>query len=178
MVSRLHQHDAERNPRLRGKRCCFCLAVLAVPLIVVLWFYVFAHDWNLWKLDRSFRLINHPTGTMCVVHKRELGLLIGNGNHCDYFVGELRTYSVSKPKVSQFYERMTVLNPVSGKKEGLEVAFIDNGEVRGYKYPEFEVPDPIVEMARSLKQKHDKNRYYIVYILDAGHDVGLDIRCI
>jgi hypothetical protein len=120
--------------------------------------------------------MKHPADTALVNHEREVGTLVGNGSHCDYFVGELRTYAGSKQSVLRFYEDRTLWNPISGGRQDLEVAFIDNGKVI---WPaDLEMPDPVSDMARSLKLKHDRRSCYVVYILDSGYGCGLDVRCL
>ena len=48
------------------------------------------HDRRLEQLEQVFAKLQHPPGSRELAFESELGLLQGNGNHCDYFVGALR----------------------------------------------------------------------------------------
>lgn len=61
------------------------------------------HQLHLLRLEQRFDAIEHPTGSRLVARESALGLLEGNGNHCDYFVGELRLSSSSEAELKTFY---------------------------------------------------------------------------
>lgn len=62
-----------------------------------------AHEQKLWRLEGSFRDVTHPAATALVTKRSRVGLLLGNGNHCDYFVGELRRTALSKELIREAY---------------------------------------------------------------------------
>lgn len=67
-----------------------------------------ANDKYLAILDHEFSSLTHPASTRHMRSEKRFGLLDGNGNHCDYFVGELRTYHDSKHNICQFYHDVTL----------------------------------------------------------------------
>lgn len=75
------------------------LFVLALPVLVIavpqLWVR-HAHDQRLKRLEVSVANLKHPPGTRELAIESDLGLLQGNGNHCDYFVGALRAGPVAQ----------------------------------------------------------------------------------
>ena len=73
----------------------------------------------------AFKMIEHPSDTTSVVRKARVGLQVGNGNHCDYFVGELRTYDGDRQAIEAAY---------AGQRPGGEIAwlavvFVDAGVI-------------------------------------------------
>ena len=50
------------------------------------------HNLRLSRMKRLLDEISHPDNTEYIFSRSVLGLLAGNGNHCDYFVGEMRSF--------------------------------------------------------------------------------------
>lgn len=158
----------------RRRPCCVgCVGVLVLSL-VPMWFYVFSHDWNLWRLGRQFGRLSHPSGTHVVENKRELGLLIANSNHIDYFVGQLRSYTGPRERVLAYYRGKTVWNPISKRRQAVEVVFVA-GFVRG-DMVDLAWPFPVVDMVDRWKKRRSGDGLYIVYVFDPGYPCGLDLR--
>ena len=72
----------------------------------------------------------HPEGTEPLTTYSELGILSGNGNHCDYFVGHLRAHTSARESIDRFYKGTSFVNPVSGESESVRLVwFPDDGEL-------------------------------------------------
>lgn len=85
------------------------------------------------EMEESLRAIAHPDGTESVKVEKAVGLLIGCGNHRDFFVGELRTFSGNRDEIRAFYAGITIHNPVSDAAQAVEVAFVEpDGKLDGY----------------------------------------------
>lgn len=84
----------------------FALLLLALPVLLIavpqLWVR-HAHDRRLQRLEETFANLKHPPGTRELAIESDLGLLQGNGNHCDYFVGSLRAGPVAQPALVDDY---------------------------------------------------------------------------
>jgi hypothetical protein len=64
-------------------------AIVALLLIVTVFPFArdtISHDLGLRHMAKSFSVIEHPDGSTHVETFTAVGLLAGNGNHCDYFV--------------------------------------------------------------------------------------------
>ena len=150
-----------------------CVGVMAV---LALWPVVGAprvNDYRLWKVERSFRAIDHPPGTKLIKRLREVGLLIGNSNHCDYFVGELRSYTGRPEAIAAAYRSAKVWNPLPDGGE-IRVVFLKDGQIP--EEERFETPYKLREM-KEWGDVPAKGKMYFVYFLAAGQDPGLDLRC-
>ena len=62
------------------------------------------HDFRLRQMKRDFARLSHPAGSRVLAARSKLGLLEGNGSHCDYFVGELRVAPLDVEALQAFYE--------------------------------------------------------------------------
>ena len=78
---------------------------LLVPLALVLAVVspCLPHQVHLLRLEQRYDAIEHPTSSRLIARTSALGLLEGNGNHCDYFVGELRLAASSEAALRTFY---------------------------------------------------------------------------
>jgi hypothetical protein len=61
------------------------------------------HDLKLVQVKKQYRALSHPAASRAIAFEADLGLLEGNGNHCDYFVGELRATKVPLANVRLAY---------------------------------------------------------------------------
>lgn len=162
---------------------CLSLALILIgPIGYFLWSQVFVHDWMLARFRQTFAAVRHPATTMKVRAYSDLGLLIGNGNHCDFFTGELRSYSCSRRDVLNAYAAQSFRSPFGSEQLPVEVVFIENGRLRpgiivhgdtGYDGP-FPLERILSKEGVILSRS---NRFYIVYLFDPGYPVGFDIRC-
>ena len=141
------------------------------------------HEHLLWQFSQKYAKVKHPASTRHVRDYKELGLLIGNGDHCDLFVGELRSYTCSRQQLLKQYASQKFWSPISEEYLPVEILFIDKGKVEsGILYHgeiESQLPAPIERIAADAKAAKERSkRYYIVYIFDPGYDAGFDVRCL
>lgn len=61
------------------------------------------HQLYLVAMERQYRAVVHPPDSRVLAEESDLGLLEGNGNHCDYFVGELRVFRQPLAELQAFY---------------------------------------------------------------------------
>ena len=162
---------------MRGRRKSILLWVGYILLLacVVLPFPIYkdylVHEFKLYREVWAFHQLKHPAGTSQIAFQKYLGLYLGNGNHCDYFVGELRQYTGDRKSVENFYAGKVVDNL------GVSVAFADNAdfldELRQSDLPFRFDALPLSSESTSPVPDH----LYIVYIFDMDFDPGWDIRC-
>jgi hypothetical protein len=86
------------------------------------------HDRTLGDLENRWGKLRHPPGTEQITVRSELGLLLGNGNKCDYFVGEARSTSETKETIRAHYAREAQRAPGRFKEYDLRVTFFDEEE--------------------------------------------------
>jgi hypothetical protein len=138
----------------RGARIAasIVLAVLALPLTVTAGALsvAFVNDLRLSKF--SGQLFDHPLPprSRAVASSSEVGILTGNGNHCD-FVARLELASdLAIDQVRAHYERLHLSPAIPGG--------VDGGL-------------PFIEVARTPRGT------YSVDAIDAPYGAGLDMRC-
>ncbi len=157
-----------------SKNLPLVLLPLGLVLLVVLLFAgsMPVHEWKAWNLSRALGAVRHPAGTSHVTSQRRVGLLLGNGNHCDFFAGELRKYSGTREQLQAAYAGMTVPSPFGRYPEEVRIAFFEAPEARPLDLPsDFDEPgewDVPPSEAPSL---------YLVYLFNGGHETGYDLRC-
>ena len=89
------------TPMKRLSRMVFWVVLIPAALAAALPFVrdPVVNEWRSFRFRSRFAAISHPSGTERVRYESRFGLLVGNGNHCDYFAGELRTYAGTKESV-------------------------------------------------------------------------------
>jgi hypothetical protein len=130
----------------------------------------FLHDYTLYREVNAFRQLNHPAGTSRIAFKKFLGLYLGNGNHCDSFIGELRRYTGEQQSIETFYSGKIVADL------GVGVTFVENGEFPE-QFRQWSLPyrlDSLSAWLDSPAIPHD--HLYLVYISDIDLDPGWDFR--
>jgi hypothetical protein len=124
------------------------------------------------KFEHVFQSLPHPTNTHSLGFEKRFGLLVGNGNHCDFFLGEIRTYNSSKEAVEKYYSAVIFKNPKSGLDEDVEISFIENGAFQRFSLPyDLETLD-----GWKLKSAFTNQPLYLVYIL-RQYAANSDPRC-
>lgn len=181
---RVNNEVSKKTDRLESRQrrgCGVAVSVLVLCLLCILWFGIFEHDYRLWRMGRTFAGVQHPAGTRHVKSYRQLGLLIADSNHVDYFVGELRTYTGSREDVIRRYSSQKFWSDYEQCNLPVEVLFLDKGRVEaGILYHGeigFQLPYP-VDCAIDEMKKHGRpaDHLYFVYIFDPGYSPGLDGR--
>jgi hypothetical protein len=129
------------------------------------------HDYAFYQETQAFRRLKHPAGTSLVSSKKFLGLYLGNGNHCDYFLGELRRYSSDEQTIKAFYAGRTSADPEVG------IMFLENGEFPDNAWNW--MPYKFDSLSTWLDTP-DEPRDHLYLIYDWGIislDPGWDLRC-
>lgn len=109
------------------------IAAAGASLIILLLFYFLVrgvpiHDLRLWILGRNFRevALYHPPESKLLHKKKYLG---GPHEHgflrCDFFVGELRSSSLSKEKIRQAYDGRSIKSINHLGRTPLKALFFD-----------------------------------------------------
>ena len=153
---------------------CAVLFLLALPFVG----HSLINDFKLHHFRASFARLPHPPGTTLVRRVSDVGLLAGNGNHCDFFVGELRTYTGSEDSIVRFYSPKSVWSPNSNAPEALDsIIFLEGEEIPGVERDYLPTDHQDIS-AWSLPRSRRGEKLYIVYRLDSGvFNSGCDIRC-
>jgi len=178
MESEIESEDVLRKRfQVRG----ITVLIIQVGICATIFWFLFGatllHNWNLMQLDKSFGRVVHPQQTAHLSSVNEVGLLIGNGDHCDFFVGHLRSFTGSRKNIQNFYSKSKIWNPLNNSLQPIDILFLENGEIpssqRDYLPREFD------SASRWLSTPLDrKQNYYLVYFFDVGYDAGFDVRCL
>jgi hypothetical protein len=120
-------------------------------------------------MEEELAHIQHPVGTTFVSKRAKLGLLFGSENHCDFFVGELRSTDLSRGEVASFYQRQSI--STDSGPVGLEVSILDK-ELQKRMPPGLESP----ESWRPLRE-YSSEAYLYVVSATTTDKAGDDRRC-
>jgi hypothetical protein len=135
------------------------------------------HNRKLEIMHQSFSSLGHPAGTSSIARQKKVGLLSGQGNHCDYFVGELRSYTGETNIVREWYRRLTISGP-DQRRYDLDILFLKDGS---FTDPDagWKLPNCCDESREWLYRTEDrKNDFYLVFCLLVGfEEPGGDWRC-
>jgi len=163
----------------RDAKLCWRWVLSLILLCSLAYFLFLSHDVYLWQLSRSLTALKHPQHTQRVAVVKDLGLLVANGNHCDYFVAEMRSYSgdLSPDSIEKFYRNSQIWNPLNRRYERVSVGVVENG---GIKSDEdwTGTGDFLKDYFKSyLPRKLSNQKLYFVLFLDVGNSTGCDLRC-
>lgn len=160
------------QPSLAGCLRQILLGVVVLVALVLVPFLgdAFRNDWNLWRLALAVQAIRHPPGTGPVAARREVALW-GNGNHCDFFAGELRLVTTTRQEVERFYRDTQVTILVSGERVAVQLAFFDKGSATDEGLP------GDYQSLAMWGVRNPLGSYYAVFVLDPGYPPGCDLRC-
>src|SRR5712691_9687099 len=157
------------------------LAVLGLSLLVIgsCSLPYILHNRALSHVRALYPRIKHPPLGFAVTSFSKVGLCAGgNGNHCDYLVGEIRESDDSPAQIKQFYSgfSLPMMDPVTsqwgpGQDVPVSVEFPDTeGDSGVLKY---DIPDAV----RRARAKQHKKTLYVVYVLDGGYEPNGDLGC-
>jgi hypothetical protein len=147
----------EALPRQRRRWPFFvCLALLASIVAYTSVFEIpeWRNDEKLARLQERVSMLPLPPDTESDLRASasEVGLLAGNGNHCDYLVHLALVTKLPDAEIARHYQSVTV--------EG-----VDGGELSGTVYV-----SPSGSWRAGFKS-------VIVEFFDGGHEAGFDLRC-
>ena len=83
---------------------------------------------HLYRIVDSVDALPSPPGTRRLAGHSAVGLLVGNGNHCDFFAGVLMKSQQPPEAVLKHYRGKTVYNPVTGTNQDVEVSILTRTE--------------------------------------------------
>lgn len=118
------------------------------------------HDVHLISVERRYRAIAHPPDSRSLARESDLGLLEGNGNHCDYFVGELRATHLTRAELEKFYGAHT------------EIEVLEQRVVPPY----VSSPRDRLQLVAARASPAPGELLYIAFVFDQ-EAAGEDIRC-
>ncbi len=134
------------------------------------------HDYALLQFKRSFSRVTHLRSSVLLHEWSQVGLLEGNGNHCDYLAAQFRETDQSPAEVRQHYAPFTV--PRSDPS--YETGFGAEVPVR-VEFPDLRTTDlahlTSAETNAAIHRKRTKKTLYVVYAIDAGYPPDFDFRC-
>ncbi len=131
------------------------------------------------RVRAEYSRITHPASSSALASFSQLGIAAGgNGNHCDYLVGEIRESDDAPEQIKAHYStfHFPMLDPqnsqwAAGEDVAVSVEFPgtrdDSGILR------YDIPD----LLRKARTQQRKKTLYVVYILDGGYEPNGDWRC-
>jgi hypothetical protein len=115
------------------------------------------------EYEQVFRETPHPLGTSKVAFKSLVTRPPGNGSHCYYLVGEVRSFSGNQARIKAFYS-----------EKQIQLQFFEHGQLDRFPY------SWLSQLADWEISKVDSGEnYYLIYILNSRIDdyKSIDFRC-
>ncbi len=131
-------------------------------------------------LDRvraEYSSVTHPSSSSALRSFSQLGIVSGNGNHCDYLVGEIRESNDSSEQITAHYSALNfpMLDPQNSQWGDQPV--LVSIEFPGTRENTGILRDNIPELVTKARQTQRKKTLYVVYLLDGGYEPRGDWRC-
>lgn len=148
---------------------------VGVIFLVKVFSSVHEHNEYLHQLTEKFNRIEHLKSSQKELEFKGVGLLAGNGNHCDYLVGQIRASDVSRDEIQSFYDEMNRRNKNDKNSQINQIKIIFYND--GLLVEDDAIPEVYSHLS-AIVPDYDKNlNYYIVYVFDGSYDPGYDYRC-
>lgn len=121
-------------------------------------------------LETSFKEIQHPGGTEQIALQKEVGQFAGDNQKCDFFIGEVRSYTGTPENIQTFYAGQKV------KDFGdVRVVMLENNSV-----PETEktnLPGNLNSLSQWNLPPAAKGPLYLVYVFSVDNDTYNSLQC-
>jgi len=202
----MNEEELDRRPiwrRFFRKLGCFTL--ISIPVVVIILIgdsscrRFLPNNLQLGTLKAEVAAVPTPTNSRLPAEHAEVGLLVGMGNHCDFYVGQLWCTELAEDDFASYFHQFSVGGvdvPMrgGGGKTGIQrvgnmvkcvrinpgdsrlsfvVVQMDKGgadtEIFGYR-------SSLGDWGVTGNECKNGDIYH-VYVLDDGHDSTGDIRC-
>ena len=164
--------DRNRDPSL----IYVWLAIIAIILMQILSkrvepvFRNLEKEMALQDLEAEFDGIQHPEKTTPLARQKAAGLFTETSQACDFFIGEIRSYTGEKDQIVNWYADQKV-----GEGE-IGLTFIENREIPASD--QAHLPNTLTSLSQwEVDPAQGNQPLYIVYILLYGQDAKNKIEC-
>jgi hypothetical protein len=162
------------------KRTALGLLLVAIAVVIAISSRPYIRDnRRLSVLRAEYARITHPASSSRLARFSQFGVAAGgNGNHCDYLVGEIRESDDQPEQIKTHYSAFSfpMLDAqnsqwATGEPVPVSVEFPimsqDSGVLR----------HDIPELLRKARAQQQRKLLYVVYLLDGGYEADGDWRC-
>lgn len=162
----------------RSKVIIWSIALASICFAVVLFGpYIrdgSANDQHLRIIEQALQAIPTPPNTKRLASHSAVGLLIGGGNHCDFFAGELFRSEQTPDSIRGYYSNRLFLNPITGTNEEISVVILTNAAHLNLLLLPYEFERP--ETWGISTQSFDSATVFLVRIM-RSYRANRDMRC-
>lgn len=134
------------------------------------------HNVALYRFRSHFKTVTHPSSSTLLKRFSDVGLLEGNGNHCDYLVGHVRETDEPPDQIVDHY--------IGGRYPRVDPSFDSGFGASVPLHVEFPDSNPsglltrdMPKMIQAARAKQKKKTLYVVYAFDGGYPPNFDWRC-
>lgn len=154
------------------------LLLLGALLLVAIYYLLFhdamVNDRRLSQITRQLQALPPPPGTTQLSSNAAVGLLQGNGNHCDYFVGAAYQSQSSAEDIQKHYQGRQFQNPITETLEEWEITILKDQDTFKSLYLPYQFDQP---GAWGLPpQSYAGGSVYLVHTM-RSYDANGDFRC-
>lgn len=154
------------------------IAILVISIIIVALgsffsYPIYKHDKQLNNLFMAFKMLKHPGKSHEILEFKKLGILSGNGNHCDFICGKIMESSLSHNAIIDFYKNIRIPSIDKFDYCDVELLFYDNGFLNKNDV----IPLNYRKLSNFISPIKIEKTYYIVYVFDMGYPSEYDSRC-
>lgn len=158
------------------KRVIFVL--LGVLSILALFYFLFGdaitNDLRLSQITRQLDTLSQPPNTIYISSNAAVGLLQGNGNHCDFFAGAVYCSQSSVEAIQQHYKGRQFQNPVTGVNENWEITILKNKNSFDSVWLPYDFDHP--EAWELTPESYSTGTLFLVCAM-RSYDANGDFRC-
>jgi hypothetical protein len=154
------------------------LVLVGVLPVIALLYFLFgdavANDLRLWQITRQLNTLPQPPGTTQISTHAVVGLLVGNGNHCDFFAGAVYRSQSSIEAIQQHYEGRQFQNPVTGMNENWQITILKNKDSFDSLWLPYDFDHP--EAWELTPESYSNGTLFLIHAMRSYNANG-DFRC-
>jgi hypothetical protein len=131
------------------------------------------------RVRAEYARVTHPGSSSGLGSFSQLGIAAGgNGNHCDYLVGEIRESDDLPEQIKTHYAAFSfpMLDPQNSQWATGEPVVV-SVEFPGSRADSGILTYDIPELLTKARAQQRKKTLYVVYLLDGGYEPRGDWRC-
>lgn len=158
------------------KRVTFVL--LGVLPIIAVFYFLFGdaitNDARLRQITSQLGTLTQPPNTVQISSRSAVGLLSGNGNHCDFFAGAVYRSQSTAEAIQQHYKGCQFQNPVTGRNEDWNLIILTDD----HSFDSVWLPDYFdhPEAWQLTPESYATGTHFLVYAM-RSYDANSDSRC-
>jgi hypothetical protein len=100
-----HKRDSSKHSRLKNRALAICAIIVFMPFMRIGSAFIY-NQWSMYQFARPFFNYPLPVDTIELERYTLIGVLSGNGNHCDFLAVRILQTTLSEDAFRTYYQNV------------------------------------------------------------------------